>query len=303
MSPGTHILVTGGLGFIGSCFVEMALERGYIVTNVDKMTYASRTDTQFHTNPHYTLIQKDISDLETLPSHIAYIINFAAESHVDNSIKSTHAFLKSNVHGVHNLLELVRKTPSDERPVFIQISTDEVYGDILEGSFSEEDRLKPSNPYSATKAAAEELVIGWGRTYKLKYRITRASNNYGAGQNEEKFIPRIMKLARQNEKAKIYGNGLQKREWTHTTDHCDGIFLVMEKGVDSEIYNISAGEELTNLEVAEKVLRAVGKPADFYELVTDRPGHDVRYSITCDKIRALGWKPNVTLEHYLSNIS
>jgi dTDP-glucose 4,6-dehydratase len=303
MSAGTHILVTGGLGFIGSCFVEMALRRGYIVTNVDKMTYASRTDTQFHTNPHYTLIQKDIADLETLPPSITYIVNFAAESHVDNSIKSTDAFLKSNVQGVHNLLELVRKTPTDERPVFIQISTDEVYGDILEGSFIEHDRLKPSNPYSATKAAAEELVIGWGRTYGLRYRITRASNNYGTGQNEEKFIPRIMKLARHNEKAKIYGNGLQKREWTHTSDHCEGIFLVMEKGADSEIYNISTSEELTNLEIAEKVLRAVGKPADFYELVTDRPGHDVRYSITCDKIRALGWKPNVTLEQYLSTIS
>jgi dTDP-glucose 4,6-dehydratase len=293
------ILVTGGLGFIGSSFIEMALERGYSVTNVDKMTYASREDVPFVAHPNYTFIKKDICDLRALPTDIGFIVNFAAESHVDNSINGAQAFMHSNITGVYNLLELVRALPADERPVFIQISTDEVYGDILEGSFKETDRLRPSNPYSATKAAAEELMFGWGRTHKLPWRITRSSNNYGYGQRAEKFIPRVMKLAIRGEKAKIYGNGLQTREWTHTEDNNEAIFMVMERGQNGEIYNISSGEELTNLEVVKKVLRVMGKPEDFYEMVADRPGHDLRYSIDTAKIRALGWKSRMTLDAYL----
>lgn len=293
------ILVTGGLGFIGSSFVELALARGYTVINVDKMTYAAREDVSFANNPNYSFLKKDIAELTSLPAGIGFIVNFAAESHVDNSIKGADAFMRSNVYGVYNLLELVRKTDPAERPVFIQISTDEVYGDILEGSFKESDRLKPSNPYSATKAAAEELIMGWGRTHKIAWRITRSSNNYGFGQRAEKFIPNMMKLAIKGQKAKIYGNGLQKREWTHTEDNNEGILMVMERGADGEIYNISSSEELTNIEVAKKVLRVMGRPENFYEMVADRPGHDLRYSVSSDKIRALGWRPKMTLDRYL----
>src|SRR3989344_549439 len=169
-NPEKKIIITGGLGFIGSCFVEMALKKGYSVINVDKMTYATRQDIPFTNHPKYQLIKKDICDLKILPEDIGFIVNFAAESHVDNSIADNSPFLKSNLIGVYNLLELIRKMKREKRPIFIQISTDEVYGDILEGSFLETDQLKPSNPYSATKAAAEELIMGWGRTSGIRYR-------------------------------------------------------------------------------------------------------------------------------------
>lgn len=296
---GKKILVTGGLGFIGSCYVEMALKKGYFVTNVDKMTYAVREDTDFLKYPNYHFIKKDICDLYSLPEGINHIVNFAAESHVDNSIKNTAPFFRSNVEGVYRLLELVRALPVEKRPIFIQISTDEVYGDILSGSFKETDILKPSSPYSSTKAAADQLVMGWGRTYGIRYRITRSSNNYGYGQRAEKLIPKAMKLAIKGGNVPVHGDGSYKREWIYTEDNCTAIMLIMEKGKDGEIYNISGGEELTNLEVIRKVLKVMGKPDDLYEFVTDRPGQDIRYSIDCSKIRALGWKPQMTLDHYL----
>jgi len=294
-----RILVTGGLGFIGSHFVEMALEKGYEVINVDKMTYAIREDTDFAKYHNYSFIKKDICDLKYLPANLDFIINFAAESHVDNSIKENHLFLKSNVEGVCNLLQLVRRLEETARPIFIQISTDEVYGDIKESSFKETDRLKPSNPYSATKAAADQLVMGWGRTYGIKYRICRSCNNYGYGQRAEKLIPKTMKLALKNIKAEVHGDGSSKREWIYTGDNCTAIFAIMENGKDGEIYNISSGVELTNLEVVKKVLKVMGKPDNFYNLVPDRPGQDVRYSVDTQKIRSLGWKTEMTLDKYL----
>lgn len=302
MTDNKKILVTGGLGFIGSCFVEMALKNGYEVINLDKITYAARQDTNFTELPKYSFIKEDIAFVKKLPEKIGYLVNFAAESHVDNSIMGADSFMNSNLNGVYNLLELIRKIGTAERPVFIQISTDEVYGDILEGSFTEKDALRPSNPYSATKAAAEELIMGWGRTHNISWRITRSSNNYGYGQNPEKFIPNIIKLASKNERAKVYGNGLQRREWTYIRDNCEAILKVMEKGSNTEIYNISSGEELTNLEVVKKVLKSVGKPESFFDFVKDRPGHDLRYSINSDKIKALGWKPEMTLDKYLKKI-
>lgn len=292
-------MVTGGLGFIGSHFVEMALNNGYFVYNVDKMTYAVRQDVPFSNHPNYRLIKKDICDLQTLPEDIKCIVNFAAESHVDNSIKDNSPFFESNVRGVYNLLELVRKTPAEKRPVFIQISTDEVYGDILNGSFKETDRLMPSNPYSATKAAADQLVIGWGRTHSIRYRIARSSNNYGFAQRAEKLIPKTMKLAFKDQKVGLHGNGSYRREWTYVEDNCHAIMLIMEKGRDSEIYNISSGKELTNLEVVKKVLNTMKKPENFYEFTPDRPGQDVRYSVDSSKIRDLGWQPTMTLDEYL----
>lgn len=294
-----RVLVTGGLGFIGSHVVDLLLTRGYHVINVDKMTYAIREDTDFQTRPNYEFIKEDICDLRSLPPDITHIINLAAESHVDNSIIDSAPFFRSNVEGVYNLLELVRKTPEDKRPVFIQISTDEVYGDILAGSFREDARLTPSSPYSATKAAADQLVLGWARTYGLKVRIHRASNNYGYGQRPEKLIPRAMKLARKGIKMPVHGDGSARREWTFVGDNASAILLIMEKGIDGEIYNVSAREELANLEVVSKVMRVMGKPEDFYELVPDRPGQDRRYAIGTEKIHSLGWKPTMTLDQYL----
>jgi dTDP-glucose 4,6-dehydratase len=293
------ILVTGGLGFIGSCFTQLVLKRGYPVINVDKMTYAIREDTDFERYPNYEFIKKDICDLKSLPENISYIVNFAAESHVDNSIENSLDFFRSNVYGVYNLLELVRQTPKGKRPIFIQISTDEVYGDILDGSFKETDKLKPSSPYSATKAAADQLVMGWGRTYGIRYRICRSSNNYGYGQRVEKLIPTAMKFALQNKKIPVHGDGSYKREWTYTEDNCQAIWLVMGKGKDNEIYNISSGEELTNLEVIKKILRVVGKKEDLLEFVPNRPGQDLRYSVDTKKIRELGWMPKMTLDRYI----
>lgn len=293
------ILVTGGLGFIGSHFVKLLLDRGYFVVNIDKMTYAIRKDLDFEKNKNYRFIKADIANITNLPTGIDYVVNFAAESHVDNSIANSLAFFRSNVEGVYNLLELIRKIDNDKRPIFVHISTDEVYGDILEGVFKETDRLSPSNPYSATKAAADQLVSGWARTYGVKARICRSSNNYGYGQYAEKLIPKTMKLAFKGLKMGVHGNGMYKREWTWVEDNCHAILLVMERGKDGEIYNISAREELTNIEVVKKVLKVMGRPENFFELIKDRPGQDIRYSINTDKIKRLGWAPTMTLEKYL----
>ena len=293
------ILVTGGLGFIGSYFVKLLLDRGYFVINIDKMTYAIRKDLDFEKNKNYQFIKADIADITDLPPDIDQIVNFAAESHVDNSIKDSMAFFRSNVEGVYNMLELIRKTDKDKRPVFVHISTDEVYGDILEGAFRETDKLSPSNPYSSTKAAADQLVSGWSRTYGIRARICRSSNNYGYGQYAEKLIPKTMKLATKGLKVGVQGNGMYKREWTWVEDNCNAILLVMEKGEDGEIYNISAGEELTNIEVVKKILKVMGQSEDFFEFIKDRPGQDIRYSIDTEKIKKLGWAPNMTLEKYL----
>ena len=299
MPENKHILVTGGLGFIGSCFTDMALKKGWRVTNVDKMTYAIRQDTNFNQYPNYTFLKKDICDLGSLPEDISFIVNFAAESHVANSIIDNAPFIKSNILGVYNLLELLQKLPEKGRPVLIHISTDEVYGDISEGVFKENDRLKPSNPYSATKAAADQLIMGWGRTYNIPYRICRSCNNYGYGQRDEKLIPRVMKRALKNMPAEVHGDGSYKREWIYTEDNCSAIFTIMENGENGEIYNISTGVELTNMEVIKKVLKVMNKTEDFYVKVDNRPGQDIRYSVDASKIRALGWKPKMTLDQYL----
>lgn len=293
------ILVTGGLGFIGSHFVEMLLKKDFSVINIDKITYASRKGLNFERWPKYEFIQKDIADLDRLPENISHIVNFAAESHVDNSILNYKPFFKSNVQGVFNLLDLLTKTEPAKRPTLLHISTDEVYGDIENGYFKETDKLNPSSPYSATKAAADQLIIGWARTYGVKYKICRPSNNYGFGQKEEKLIPRTMKLAMKNQKIGLHGSGLYRREWTFVEDNCAAIFLVMEKGGDNEIYNISAHEELSNLEVVKKVLKVMDKPEDFFEYVKDRPGQDVRYAVNTEKIEKLGWKPTTTLDQFL----
>lgn len=294
-----RILVTGGLGFIGSNFIQLAFDKGYYVINIDKKTYAARTDLDFDSNPNYEFIEKDVCDLKTLPKDIHYIVNFAAESHVDNSLVASMDFFRSNIQGTYTILELLRKENPATRPILIQISTDEVYGDRKEGSSIELNTLRPSSPYSSTKAAADQLVFGWGRSYGITYRICRSSNNYGYGQYPEKLIPRTIKLAYKNIKMEVHGDGSYQREWIQVDDNCEGIFLVMEKGENNEIYNISTGETWSNLEVVKMILKEMGKPEDFFVFVKNRIGQDVRYSVDPSKIKALGWKPKHTLQEYL----
>lgn len=297
-----RIVVTGGLGFIGSYFVELALKRGYHVINIDKQTYASRKDLDFSNYDSYEWVKEDICTLSHLPSNIEWVVNFAAETHVDNSILANDVFFQANVKGVYNLLEIIRSKDVSDRPKFLQISTDEVYGDIIEGSKKEDDRLKPSNPYAATKAAAEQLLYAWGRTYGLEYIICRSSNNYGYGQHEEKLIPRTIELTLQDKKMTVHGNGTYSREWTYAGDNCEGVLLAMEKGAIGEVYNISSAEMLTNLEIIKKILKEMGKPEDHFVYVENRVGQDVRYCVSPDKIKKLGWEPKMSVDLYLTDL-
>lgn len=284
------LLVTGGRGFIGSHFVEEALERGYKVVDIDVVTYAASGKLPWDDHKSYTHIREDISEVEHLPN-CDVLVNFAAESHVDNSIKSSGVFLKSNVLGVHNLLELVRGKAKHDRPLFFQISTDEVYGDTLEGLFTEEDKLNPSNPYSATKASAEFLVKSYGRTYGIDYLITRTSNNYGSRQYEEKLIPKSIHSLRDNKKIPIHGDGTYVRDWTYVKDNVSALLLLVELGVKNDVYNVAAENFMTNLEVVDTALGWEEKDRDSIEFVENRWGQDVRYAVDSSKIRKLGWTP------------
>lgn len=285
-----RLLVTGGRGFIGSHFVEKALKLGYIVIDVDKMGYAASEHLPWDNHPNYTLVRRDICDLDHLPA-CDVLVNFAAESHVDNSIKSSGVFLKSNVQGVHNLLELVRGKEEYDRPLFVQISTDEVYGDRLEGMFAEEDKLTPSNPYSATKAAAEMLVTSYARTYGIDYIITRSANNYGPRQYEEKLLPKCLSSLANGKKIPIHGDGSYIRDWTYVKDNVDGIFKIIDAGVVNETYNIAAENHMTNLEVVDIVLEWTGNTRESLKFVENRWGQDLKYSISAEKLRTLGWSP------------
>jgi dTDP-glucose 4,6-dehydratase len=284
------ILVTGGRGFIGSHFVESALEKGWSVVDIDKMTYAANEKLPWDNHKNYTFLKADISEITHIPT-CDILINFAAESHVDNSIKSSEAFVKSNILGTHNLLELVRGKPEYDRPLFFHISTDEVYGDRLEGKFTELDKLKPSNPYSATKAAAEMLVMSYHRTYGLNYIITRTSNNYGERQYQEKLIPKCIDSIKNNKQIPIHGDGSYIRDWTYVKDNVSAYMLLIEKGVKNDLYNIAAENYLTNLEVAKQVLTWFNKDESCLKFVENRWGQDLRYAVDAEKIRHLGWKP------------
>ncbi len=290
-----RIVVTGGRGFIGSHFVEEGLRRGHKIIDIDKMTYAANLTLPWDKHDKYTLITEDIKDLQHLP-YCDVIVNFAAESHVDNSIKSSKVFLESNVMGVHNLLELVRGKPEYERPLFFQISTDEVYGDILSGSYTEEDVLCPSNPYSATKASAEMLVKSYHRTYGLNYIITRTANNYGERQYSEKLIPKCISRLEADKKIPIHGDGSYVRDWTYVKDNISALLFLVEKEYKNEIFNIAAENFMTNLEVAKQIMKWIGKMNEnkYLEFVENRWGQDVRYAVSSQKIRKLGWAPKYT---------
>ncbi|QDP63303.1 MAG: putative 3 beta-hydroxysteroid dehydrogenase/Delta 5--_4-isomerase [Prokaryotic dsDNA virus sp.] len=285
-------LVTGGRGFIGSHFVEEALEQGHEVIDIDKMTYAASRQLPWDNNPNYRLEVADISEITHLPP-CDVIVNFAAESHVDNSIRETDPFVKSNILGVHNLLELVRGKMSYNRPLFFHISTDEVYGDRLEGSFVESDKLTPSNPYSATKAAAEMLIFSYARTYKIDYVISRSANNYGERQYEEKLIPKCISSILSGKKIPIHGDGTYIRDWTYVKDNVSGLFCILNAGKDAwnQVYNVSAENHMKNLEVVDEILSWHSKGRECIEFVENRWGQDLRYSISSQKLRNLGWSP------------
>jgi dTDP-glucose 4,6-dehydratase len=300
------ILVTGGLGFIGSNFVRYRADNAEI-SLVDALKYGSNENNLKGLD--YIFVRGDICDhdlMAELVKGVDAIVNFAAETHVDRSISNPFAFIESNVIGTYTLLEAMRKVNPEAK--LVHIGTDEVYGDIEKGSFKEDDMLKPSSPYSASKASADMLVMAYVRTYGLNAVITRCTNNYGPYQFPEKLIPKAIIRAKMDMSIPIYGTGKNVRDWIYVNDHCEAINFVLERGKRGEIYNISSGEEKTNLEVVSEILGIMEKH-DLAEFVEDRPGHDIRYSLDSSKIRKLGWKPKYgfseglkeTVEWYLEN--
>jgi dTDP-glucose 4,6-dehydratase len=298
------IFVTGGLGFIGKHFVERCLDMGHFVTNVDMVNYAADrfANEKFKMHNNYRHIEEDIANLSHLPES-DFLVNFAAESHVDNSISDSLKFCHSNILGVQRLLELARAKATLGAPHFIQISTDEVYGDILKGRHNESTALRPSNPYSATKAAADMLVIGWARTYGLRYNIVRMTNNYGPNQYPEKLIPKSAWRMRRSLPALMHGDGSYIRSWLHVEDSIDAILTIMEKGESDTIYNVHGDCELSNIEVLQKLASILDVPEkDAYVQIPDRVGQDVRYSLDDTRLRALGWKPVRDFDEELKKI-
>jgi len=279
------LVVTGGRGFIGSHFVELALKSNHKIIDIDNMTYCSNKVLPWDSHKNYHHIKDDITSIRHLPSCDA-IVNFAAETHVDNSITYSHDFVKTNVIGVHNILELLRGKVY-ERPKFIQISTDEVYGDIELGNFNEDCPLKPSNPYSATKAAAEHLVTSYHRTYGIDFLITRSSNNYGPRQYEEKLVSKCISCVQEGKKIPLHGDGSYVRDWLYVVDNAQAILKLVESDYKNEIFNISGGLHLSNNDVAKQVCSWFGIENWFshVEYIENRLGQDLRYSIDSKKIQ------------------
>lgn len=296
------ICVTGVAGFIGQHFLEYLLEEGNCnVYGIDNLSYASRSFPSLEKwgkkADYVRFIQADIATIDKLPD-CDFLVNFAAETHVDNSIECSDAFMHSNVEGVHNLLKLVAQKPIQDRPRFIQISTDEVYGDILGlGKHTETDPLKPSNPYSASKAAGDLLVMAWARTHGIKYNIIRPTNNYGKGQHPEKLIPKVIQYYRLGKKIPLHDNGIPIRNWLYVKDTADAIWKVMMEGKVNEIYNIPGNWECSNAYLVGEILSImVGKEVnleDYVDYSYERPGQDLRYSLSGEKIEGLKWKPIV----------
>jgi len=309
------ILVTGGLGFIGSNFIRYILENynDISIINVDNLSYGSNPNNlrDLEKDKRYEFFNGDITDRNLmckLIEKVDAVVNFAAQSHVDRSIANPMDFFKSNTEGTISILECIRSSKKDIR--YLQIGTDESYGDIIKGSFKEEDRLKPSSPYAASKAAADLFCQAYHRTYGLDVVITRCTNNFGPYQFPEKLIPKVIIRASLEMKVPIYGSGKNVRDWIYVLDHCEALDNVLRKGKSGEIYNISSGNELDNLTLVKKILELMSKDESLIEFVEDRPGHDVRYSLDSSKIRReLSWKPrhsledslNKTVEWYLRN--
>jgi dTDP-glucose 4,6-dehydratase len=302
------VYVTGCLGFIGSYVTRACLERGWYVKGVDKMTYASNKNllSEFSSYENFAFTHCDINDLEFLYD-CDYVINTAAETHVGNSIVKSDDFVKSNINGVYNLLELLKNYRQENgvKPVLLHFSTDEVYGDIVNGVHTETDLLKPSNPYSATKAAADMLIIAWSRTYGIDFNIVRPTNNYGIGQYVEKLIPKAVKYLKLGRKIPLHAGGMPFRNWLHASDTATAVIRIIERGEKNEIYNIAGGLEKRNIEVVTQIIQSMFGDVDVNEYIdfsTKRPGIDVRYALDDSKIRNLGWEPSANFEKELQKI-
>jgi dTDP-glucose 4,6-dehydratase len=306
------VYVTGCLGFIGSYVTRACLDKGWYVKGVDKMTYASNDELlkKFLSHNNFSFIKSDINDLKFL-YECDYVINTAAETHVGNSIANSDDFIHSNINGVHNLLELIKnyRQESSKKPIFLHFSTDEVYGDINKGAHTEADLLKPSNPYSATKAAADMLVLAWARTYNLPYVIVRPTNNYGVGQYVEKLIPKACKFLKLNKQVPLHNNGKPIRNWLHARDTARAITTIIEAGVENEIYNIAGGFEQSNYDTIKKVIEEYycfmlddETVKDYLDLSYSRVGQDVRYALDDLKLRSLGWEPQAEFDEEIRAI-
>ena len=299
------LLVTGGLGFIGSNFILNVLKNNsdITVTNVDAELIGSDPSNldELNDSSNYKYVKGTITNkilMEKLIENSDCVVNFAAESFVDRSIVDANQFLVSNIRGTYTILEIIR----NHKKRFVQISTDEVFGSMEIGSADEEHRLNPSNPYAATKASAELLVNSYVNTYDLDCVITRCTNNYGPRQFYEKLVPKAIFLAKQNKKIPIYGRGKNIRDWIYVDDHCDAVFKILLDGKQGQSYNISANNELDNISIVNKILEILDKPSDLIEYVTDRPGHDLRYSLDSSKIQdSLNWKPQTSFDDGLKS--
>lgn len=300
------LLVTGGAGFIGSCFIRSLLNDypDYEVVNLDLLTYAGNTENlkDIENKENYSFIHGDICDKELvqdLMRRVDCCINFAAESHVDRSIKNPDVFIKTNVLGTHNLLNAAKRSKISR---FIQVSTDEVYGSLGEtGYFTETTSLNPNSPYSASKASADLLVRSYYKTYKMPVLITRCSNNYGPYQFPEKLIPLFISNIIWDKQVPVYGNGLNVRDWLYVYDHCSAIKAVLHNGKEGEVYNIGGNSEKTNIEITKLILKELNKPETLIKYVEDRLGHDRRYAIDSSKIKnELGWQPSIDFERGIS---
>lgn len=303
------VYVTGCLGFIGSYVTRECLKRGWYVRGIDKITYAARPGLleEFTQYDNFVFQEEDINDIKFL-YECDYIINTAAETHVGNSIVRSDDFVHSNINGVHHLLELIRNYRAEGKglPTILHFSTDEVYGDIHEGSHTEKDLLKPSNPYSATKAAADMLVLAWNRTYGIPYVIVRPTNNYGIGQYVEKLIPKACKYLEVGRKIPLHNHGTPIRNWLHAEDTARAVLTIIDNNVQNEIYNICGGFEQDNLTTVKKLITLYSGREDDYEKYLDlsisRQGQDMRYALDDSKLQSLGWRPVIVFDEELPHI-
>ena len=305
------VYVTGCLGFIGSYITRKCLNMGWYVKGVDKMTYAANKNLldEFNQYDNFSFVHCDINDLKFLYD-CDYVINTAAETHVGNSISESDDFVKSNIDGVHNILKLFKnyRQENTKMPIFLHFSTDEVYGDIVDGAHTENDLLKPSNPYSATKAAADMLIIAWARTHNIPYVIIRPTNNYGIGQYVEKLIPKVCKFMKLGRKIPLHNNGSPVRNWLHAEDTAEAVLTIINSGVENEIYNIAGGFEQSNMETVRKLINVLtdGNDYDILNYVDtsySRIGQDVRYALDDSKLRSLGWSPQKKFDDEIVSIA
>ncbi|MFH1007804.1 MAG: dTDP-glucose 4,6-dehydratase [Candidatus Latescibacterota bacterium] len=299
------LLVTGGAGFIGSNFIRGMLGKypEYRIVNLDKLTYAGNPENlrDVEKDPRYAFVHGDICDAalvdRVMEQHrISVIVNFAAETHVDRSLMEPGAFINTDVYGTYVLLEAARRYGVER---FHQVSTDELYGAVMEGSSRETDLLEPRSPYSASKAGGDHMVSAYFVSFGVPATITRGSNNIGPFQYPEKVVPLFITNALDDLPLPIYGDGLQMRDYQYVQDHCEGIDLVLHNGKPGQIYNLGTGVETRNIDMTRHILRRLGKPESLIHHVADRPGHDRRYSLNCDKIKALGWRSRHSFEEAL----